>query len=957
MTSAATARGGGQPRLGLTGTVALLALLGAAGLPAPASERPAGGAPVAHAASLHQVYAGLPLRFEPNVGQADPAAQYVARGAGYTLLLGPNEALLALRPAPGADAAATGAPATLPAGDQPAPPSGPESLLARQATPQPAAPKTALRMQLGGANATPAGVGEAALPGVAHYYLGNDPAAWRTNVPTYRQVRYRDVYDGVDLVYYGSGGQLEYDFVLAPGADPSAISLRFPGADAVTVDAHGDLVLGVGGAEIRQRRPVVYQEIDGERQSVAGSYVVYAPSANPAAEPDVTSVARTAGLDEADLATGTRDAGTTQHSALNTQPSVGFALGAYDRGRSLVIDPVLVYSTYLGGSAADQGNGISLDGAGNAYVTGTTASTNFPTFNGSQLTFGGGPEDAFVAKLNASGTVVYSTYLGGSNDDQGLAIAADASGNAYVAGYTQSSNFPTTAGAFDRTIGPESVNPALDGFVAKLSTTGALAYSTFLGGNSGDIAYGIAVDSSGNAYVTGETVSTNFPIQGAVQPAPGSVGTNDAFVTKLNATGSAPVYSTYLGGSGVDRGRAIAVDSAGNAYVTGETYSSNFPTLNAAQATYGGGVRLHCGIGFSPPCADVFVTKLNAVGNAFVYSTYLGGDDADLGKGIAVDSSGNAYVTGRALSTQFPRTATFGYCCGDFVFVTRLGASGALGYSVLLGGQGETSGQAIAVDGAGSAYVTGYTRASNFPTQDPLQATLTSGQGSDVFVTKVNSAGSGLVYSTYLGGSSSNGAQVDEAGYGIAVDGSGNAYVAGFTQATDFPTRNPWQPTLAGSLDAFVTKLNDATPTPTLAATSTPSPTLTSTPTPTATITPTPTATLLPVNCTPRPSVSVTTAPGAPGSLRVTVAASGANNLLLALRFGEPRPSTNEQIDVGGQTGRSGAFTVTLPPPGVAQTTFTVRRATAGQATTASFTVADRCGDWPTLAGGGPSAF
>jgi len=900
-------RGGPGRRGGLLAALTAVVLVAAYGGPAPLGAGPAGAPVAARAASIQRVYAELPLRFEPNVGQAAGAAEFVARGAGYALLLSPDEALLALRPAlSAADRASAHADSVSAA--RPRDSAGAETAW------------TTVRMQLVGTNGTPAGEGAAPLPGVVHYYLGSDPVAWRTHVPTYAQVRYRDVYAGVDLVYYGDGGQLEYDFVVAPGADPAQVRLRFPGANAIAVDDQGELVLHVGNATLRQRRPVVYQEHGGARQEIAGGYVLLddAPAA-PAAAP--------------------RDVASGDPLALRTPPAVGFAVAAYDRSRPLVIDPVLVYSTYLGGSSNDQGFGISLDGAGNAYVAGSTASANFPAFNTLvQTTYGGGTLDAFVTRLTPSGVVSYSTYLGGTSEEQAFASAADASGNAYVAGYTTSSNFPTTPSAFRRTIGL-----TLDAFVAKLNTDGTLGYSTYLGGNGVDIANGIAVDGSGNAYVTGETLSTNFPTLGAIQAFPN--GANDAFVTKLNPQGSALVYSTYLGGNQLDRGRAIAVDSAGNAYVTGETYSPNFPTQNAAQATFGGGVGPHCGVSLNSPCPDAFVTKLTPAGNGYVYSTYLGGTDADFGRAIAADASGNAYVAGQTFSTQFPRTATFGYCCDQFAFLTKLGASGPVSYSVLLGGLGDTSAQAVAVDSGGNAYVAGYTRATNFPTQDPVQAALAGGQGADAFVAKVNATGNGLIYSTYLGGTTSASGQVEEGAFGLAVDGSGNAFVAGFTQATNFPLRNAWQATLAGGTDAFVTKLNDATATPTAGPSATP------------TITPSPTATLLPVSCAPRPSVVLATAPGAPGSLQVTVTATGANNLLLALRFGDPRPSSNELIDVGGQTGRSGAFTVTLPPPGVGQTQFTIRRATPGQATTVSFTVVDRCGDWPTLAGGGPSAF
>ena len=391
---------------------------------------------------------------------------------------------------------------------------------------------------------------------------------------------------------------------------------------------------------------------------------------------------------------------------------------------------MLEYSTYLGGSGVDQGYGIAVDSAGNAYVTGSTESTNFPTANAFQNTFGGGG-DAFVTKLNAAGSaLVYSTYLGGSDGDFGAGIAVDSAGNAYVTGVTDSTDFPT-ANALQNT----NSGGIADVFVTKLNAAGsALAYSTYLGGSDFDSEPNIAVDSAGNVYVTGHTESTNFPTANAFQSTSGGGG-GDAFVTKLNAAGSALVYSTYLGGSEAEFGGGIAADSAGNAYVTGTTDSDNFPTANALQPTSGGGTGLADG--------DAFVTKLNAAGSALVYSTYLGGSDFDYGGGIAVDSAGNAYVTGVTDSDNFPTANAFQSCTygsNQDVFVTKLNAAGsALVYSTYLGGSlFEDSGD-IAVDSAGNAYVTGSTYSTNFPTANALQST--SGGDRDVFVAEAQHGG------------------------------------------------------------------------------------------------------------------------------------------------------------------------------------------------------------------------
>src|SRR5436190_8491855 len=528
--------------------------------------------------AVSEAYGKLPLSFEANRGQTDAQVKFLSRGPGHTLFLTSTEAVLVLttRESPAREPAVHGKPARRGPGTD-----------------------AVLRMTFVGAQPPLRPVGREELPGRANYFIGKDPAKWRTNVPTYAKVQYAALYPGIDLIYYGNQRQLEYDFVVRPGADPGLIALGFRGADKLDVDDQGNLVLDTAVGNIRMRKPVIYQEVNGVRREVAGSYVL----------------------------TGTHQ--------------VGFRIAAYDASQPLVIDPVLSYSTYLGGSNTDQGLGIAVDTSGNAYVTGRTQSTNFPTTAGAFQTTGGGTEDAFVTQLIPMGTVlVYSTYLGGSGIDDGLGIAVDALGNAYVTGVTFSTNFPTTAGAFQTTLGGTE-----DAFVTTLNATGSLlVYSTYLGGSDFDEGFGIAVDALRNAYVTGFTGSTNFPTTaGAFQTTGGD--TVDAFVTKLRSEDRRVGYSTYLRGSGVDDGLGIAVDALRNAYVTGFTGSTNVPTTAGAfQTTFGG-------------TEDAFVTKLNPMGTGLVYSTYLGGSGVDDGFGIAVDALGNAYVTGATLSTNFPTTA------------------------------------------------------------------------------------------------------------------------------------------------------------------------------------------------------------------------------------------------------------------------------------------------------------
>jgi hypothetical protein len=685
----------------------------------------------------------LPIAFEANLGQADPTVRFLSRGSGYALFLTPSEAVLTLASGPGGSGSRV------------------------------------LRLRLVGGSLDQPVVGLDQLPARSNYFIGSDAGGWRSDIPNYRRVKYPSLYPGVDLVFHGSGGALEYDFVVAPGADVSVITLAIDGAETMQIEPAGDVVVRLPGVEVRMRKPVVYQEANGVRRPVAGHYVVRQPS-DRAPEISRSPVPRPAiHPPEPDI-----DART-----------IGFQIAEYDPSKPLIIDPVLTYSTYVGGTAADSGNSITLDAAGNIYVTGQTDSAAFPTVNAMQPATGG-LSDAFVLKLDPTGsTLLYSTYLGGSLEDRGNGIAVDGAGNAYIAGRTGSLNFPVTPGAFQ--IGFRG--GTFDAFVAKLSPDGGtLLYSTYLGGFANDAGFGIVVDGGGNAHVAGGTMSDDFPVTGAAfQPIPG--GTTDAFVTKLDATGGGLTYSTYLGGSANDRANAIALGPNGDAYVTGHTDSIDFPATNAYQPTSGGG-------------RDAFVARLNATGNALLYATYWGGNSEDSGLGIAVDVAGSAHVTGGTDSANFPTVNAYqpSKSGGRDAFVTKLDAGGSPVYSTYLGGSnnenlvpgGATAG-AIAVDPLGNAYVTGMTASTDFPTANAVQSQF--GGADDVFVTKVSPDGSAVVYSTYLGGTSF------DIGVGIAVDGGGTAYVTGNTRSDNFPTVGAFQPLLAGSSDAFIAVISDAT--------------------------------------------------------------------------------------------------------------------------------------------------
>jgi len=702
-----------------------------------------------------QSYGRLPLSFERNQGQADPQVKFLSRGHDYTLFLTGDEAVFTLRGDPQARVAP-------PAGPQPGFSAGKSllesdrktdahgrrrPLLDRKVPSAQAAANVALRMKLVNANSAAEVAGDAELPGKSNYFLGNDPAKWRTNVPTYAKVKYKDVYPGIDIVYYGNQRQLEYDFVVAPHADPRQIAFGIEGAKSVHRDARGDLVLQIAGSEIRWRKPVVYQEKDGKRHEIAGNYVI------------------------------------------GRENQIGFEVASYDASRPLVIDPELIYSTYLGGSGDDYAAGVAIDASGNAYATGYTSSTDFPTKNAFQKNYGGGQDDAFVTKIDSAGTsIVYSTYMGGSDFDGGFGIAVDSSGAAYLTGETSSTDFPLMNPIQKTLLG------GVDAFVTKLDATGsALVYSTYLGGNSTDQGNSITTDSGGNAYIAGETLSTNFPTKNPFQQK--NAGAYDGFVTKINAKGTALVYSTYLGGSSGDGAASIAIDSAGHAYITGSSISTDFPTTQGAFQTQNNGQ------------GDAFVTVFDAAGSALVYSTFLGGNNRDYASGIAVDSSGNAYVAGDTESTDFPITknayqGTYGG--QDDAFVTVFNSTGSgLTYSTYLGGGSYDDAVGIALDSSGNIYVVGETESGNFPvTKDAFQGSFAGGSD-DSFFSELTLSGS-LTYSTYFGGSG------NDYGYGIAVSSStlktpGGILLTGYTQSPDFPTLHRLQ-RYAGNSDGFVAK-------------------------------------------------------------------------------------------------------------------------------------------------------
>jgi hypothetical protein len=711
--------------------------------------------------------------------------KFVARGGGYALFLTDRAAVLSLTKDGVGSHGHRGSAADAVAADT-------------------GAKSDVIRMELVGAAAGLKVSGAEPLAGKANYLIGNDQSKWHTDVATFARVKYAGVYPGVDLVYYGNQRQLEYDFVVEPGASARQVRVRFDGARRLRVGADGNLRIVARKGEIAFQKPVVYQMRDGRRELVDGRFV------------------------------------------LKGKNEVGFTVGNYDAARELVIDPVLAYSTYLGGSGGDFAAGIAVDAEGNAYIVGTTASTDFPLkgtpYQATNKGAANGLTNIFVTKMNLVGSgLVYSTYIGGSGltsgaspygtygGDTAAGVVIDAQGSAYIVGTTYSSDFPVTSGALQK-VNKGVTLGVTNAFAAKLNATGsALIYSTYLGGSgalpfengaspAGDGGTAIAADGAGNAYVTGGTYSADFPVtSGAFQKVNNAIGesSDNAFVSKMNATGTALIYSTYLGGSASgptfltntnsdgDSGLAIAVDTAGNAYVGGLAFSTDFPvTEGAFQATNSAG-----------PIAEsnAFVTKLNPKGSALVYSTYFGGSGnysqgplpfADEVNAIAIDPAGDAYIAGATNSSyDFPvslgafQIYNFGAAQGfSNAFVSELNPSGSgMVSSTLLGGTGGDGATGIAVDAAGNAYLAGYAGSTDFP----LTSNAFQNFGGGAFVAEVPHGSTYLLYSTYLGAGTAA---------GIALDPAGNAYVTG-TAGPGFPTiRDAFQHKSYGGTDAFVAK-------------------------------------------------------------------------------------------------------------------------------------------------------
>lgn len=652
----------------------------------------------------------LPFSFEQNQGQSEVQVEYLARYGQVRIFMTPQEVVFHL------------------------PDAG-----------------TPVHMRFVGANQTPVVTGEQALEARTNYLVGNVPSVWSRQIPHYARVRYHQIYPGIDVLFYQNEGQFEYDFIVAAGADPDQIQVEFTGIDGSALRGDELLLFSRGDISITQSVPAAYQHIQGQRQLVGARQI------------------------------------------LDTPGVVWFALTDYQPEHTLVLDPVLSFSRFFGGSGEEEIIGITTDQDGHIYITGGSSSPDLPLTDAS-LSYPAsmfnvdGNRLAFVAKLDPSGSrLLYMTYLGGSKTSTAHFIRVDPEGNAHVAGRTEADDFPllnpvqtTYAGGSD------------DVFISKLNRDGsALIYSTYIGGSEYDQARSLALDTSGSVYVTGRTDSTDYPVVNPIVSA--YAGEQDGFVTKLAPDGANIVYSTYLGGSKNDIGHAITVDADGNAYVTGLSNSSDFPVVGAYQSSFRGGDG-----------DDAIVVKVNAAGTAFEYSTFIGGSGDDESRAIAVDAAGNAIISGYTRSQDFPTSnalqARFGGASHD-IFVTSLNAQGSdLNFSTYIGGSGSDYGRGLALDVAGNIYLTGYTNSPDFPLHQPLQDMLAG--AADTFIVKLNPVASRLLYSTYIGGST------HERGRAIIVDIAGNILVSGHSESTDFPVTTLVSPAFGGGADeAFILKL------------------------------------------------------------------------------------------------------------------------------------------------------
>jgi IPT/TIG domain-containing protein/beta-propeller repeat-containing protein len=721
-------------------------------------------------------YGALPLSFEANQGQADAAVNYISHGDGYALFLTGTGAVMALQGKVGGE--------------------GPLQKLdaktrnkwenrkigRRLARLNKSQANHVLRLGLDGAKVDAFLEPLDELPGKSNYFIGKDPSKWRSGVPNYARVRDVGVYPGVDLIYYGNQRQLEFDFVISPGADPKAIALRFGSGERLSVTRHGSLRIGSSPDFIVLHRPSIYQVTKGKKHSVSGGFTL--------------------------LADG----------------RVGFRVGVYNHSEPLIIDPVLSYSTFLSGNSGASADGIAVDSSGNAYIAGSTISTDFPMENAYQS---GGITNsvAFLSKFDPTGTtLLYSTYLGGTGESYSMGVAIDGSGNAYVTGYTFTSAFPIVNGL-------QTANNNVTGgnaFVARIDTTqvgiSSLVYSTYLGGGGnasswGDAGYGIATDQRGRAYVTGQTTSdasiVPFPTTVSAYQSSSTSSNGTAFLSVIdtNLTGATSlIYSTYLGGDGAgpygEFGTGITIDANGNAYLVGQTTSDAagpFPTTPGAFQT-----------SLKSPNGNAFVAEItpNASGSqSLLYSTYLGGSTTnplgDYASAIALDPAGKVYIVGDTSSQDFPVTSGVFQTTNSAVgraFLAKLDLSQpgtqALVYATFLGGTNGDYAWGVTVNGSGNSFVVGQTASSDFPTTSDALQSASKNSFWTGFVSELSTDATSLLYSTYLGGT------IGDVASTVALDQLGNVYIAGYTDSSDFPTANAFQSTLQSTEGGFVTKFS-----------------------------------------------------------------------------------------------------------------------------------------------------